>query len=67
MSKSAEEFRSKAAMCERMARQTHDPNVRQEMEDLARGWLRVAEHAERSDHTVQFVSRSTGDDDASLA
>jgi len=63
VSKTADEFRSKAATCEHIARQTQDQVVRQELEELARAWLRLAEHAERSDQMVQFVSRSTRKDD----
>jgi hypothetical protein len=59
----AEEFRNKAALCARMARQTRDPDLRRELEELAQGWLHLAEHAERPDPTVRFISRSNDDDD----
>ena len=58
----ADDFRKKAALCARMARQTRNPEVRRELEELTQGWLRLAEHAERSGPRVQFVSRKTEDE-----
>ena len=47
MSERSEEFRGKAALCERMAQQTQDPEVRREFAELAHGWLYLAERSER--------------------
>jgi hypothetical protein len=58
----AEEFRMKAALCARRAQQARDPDIRRELEELARGWLHLAEHAERSGQMVQFVRRSIDDE-----
>ena len=62
MSERSEDFRGKAALCERMARQTLDPEVRREFAVLAHGWLYLAERSERL-CDMQFASRSTGDDE----
>jgi hypothetical protein len=62
VSKKAEEFRRKAALCERMARQVHDPEARRELEDLARGYLHLAEYHDRTRQMLRFVSRKTDDD-----
>jgi hypothetical protein len=62
MSERSEEFRGKAALCERMAQQTQDPEVRREFAVLAHGWLYLAVRSERP-CDVQFASRSTGDDE----
>jgi hypothetical protein len=58
----AEEYRRKAALCERMAQQAHDPKAKRELEELVRGWLLLVEHAERASRMVQFVSRRTDGD-----
>jgi hypothetical protein len=58
----AEEYRRKAARCERMAQQAHDPEAKRELEELVRGWLLLVEHAERASRMVQFVSRRTDGD-----
>jgi hypothetical protein len=58
----AEEYRRKAALCERMAQQAYDPEAKRELEELARGWQYLAEYAERTSQTARFVSRKSDDE-----
>jgi hypothetical protein len=55
-----EDFRKKAALCAHAALKTHDPDLRRELEKLARDWLRLAEHAEQAS---QMLLVSWRDDD----
>jgi hypothetical protein len=42
-----EEFRFRQAECEERAKQSRDPEVRRQYEDLARQWREMADRAER--------------------
>jgi hypothetical protein len=47
MSTTAEEYRVKAIECERLVRETMDPDIKEQLWALARNWRALAEHAER--------------------
>jgi hypothetical protein len=42
----ADEYRAKAAECERRAAATLDPDIKEQFEDLARQWRAMAKQAE---------------------
>jgi hypothetical protein len=43
----AEDYRAKAAGCERMARRTRDPKIKRQLEYLAFEWRQMAEQADK--------------------
>lgn len=62
MTNKSEQFRRNAGLCARRARQTRDPGSKRELEELARGWLLLAEHAERSsDYAVRLATNDNDD------
>ena len=57
VSKKSKEFRERAARCQRLAQQTRNLSAKRELEEIARGYLSLAEYHNGETQTVQFVSR----------
>jgi hypothetical protein len=57
VSKKSKEFRERAALCQRLAQQTRNLRAKRELEEIARGYLSLAEYHNGETQTVQFVSR----------
>jgi hypothetical protein len=56
VSKTAQDCRKKAEACWRAARLARDPIAKQQFEELAQAWLRMAERAEHEpEWRVHFV------------
>jgi len=61
VSQTAQDCRKKAAACWRAARLARDPIAKQQFEELAQAWLRMAERAEHQpEWRVQFIGNKKG-------
>jgi hypothetical protein len=52
MSEKSDDYRERAVICLQRARHAREPDIKHQFEDLARGWLLLAEQSERV-HTVR--------------
>jgi hypothetical protein len=57
MSVKAEEYRVKAADCDRQAEATIDPDIKAQFREFARLWRQVAEAAETGPHIAKLPER----------
>jgi hypothetical protein len=58
VSKKSKELRERAALCRRLAQRTRNLRAKRELEEIARGYLSLAEYHDGETQTVQFVSRT---------